>query len=167
MNLFTMPATVRAIYSGLVLASLVPLFVFAAVINGRGYAIKEEIHPPRGWIKHGKPFPDHPIALQIGLPQHNFPILERRLYEVSDPSHKHYGQHLSRQEVEELVSPQADSLDSISRWLESFNVGEKDITRSPAKDWIRVTLPVRTVEEMLDTVRHILTVDSCVILMDG
>jgi tripeptidyl-peptidase-1 len=35
----------------------------------------------------------------------SFNELERELYEVSDPSHARYGQHLSPEEVNSLVAP--------------------------------------------------------------
>ncbi|PPQ87241.1 hypothetical protein CVT25_004091 [Psilocybe cyanescens] len=146
---------VRALCTRLVLSSFVSPCILAAVFDQKDYTIKEEILHPRGWVRHSKPSPDYPITLRIGLPQSDFPILEKRLYEVSDPDHKRYGQHLSREEVEELVSPHAESLDSVTTWLANFNVGEKNVTRSPAKDWIRMTLPVKTIEKMLDTTYHV------------
>lgn len=155
---------VRALCTRLVLSSFVSPCILAAVFDQKDYTIKEEILHPRGWVRHSKPSPDYPITLRIGLPQSDFPILEKRLYEVSDPDHKRYGQHLSREEVEELVSPHAESLDSVTTWLATFNVGEKNVTRSPAKDWIRMTLPVKTIEKMLDTVCsnfNLFASDSC------
>ncbi|KAH9474991.1 Tripeptidyl-peptidase sed2 [Psilocybe cubensis] len=152
-----MPTTLQFAIFCHALAFLLPRFAFTSkIIDEWGNnTIKEVVHHPLGWIKLGRPTPDHLIALQIGLPQHNFPKLEKRLYEVSDPKHSDYGQHLSRQEVEALVSPHPRSLSAVSRWLKSFNVEDQDITYSPAKDWIKVTLPVQTVEEMLDTTYHV------------
>ena len=70
---------------------------------------------------------------------------------VSDPDHERYGQHLSVDEVNELVKPSEDTLDLVHEWLldngiESFHLGY-----SPAKDWISVALPVSKVEQLLDT----------------
>lgn len=118
--------------------------------------VKESIASPRGWVKHSAPSPDHKIILRIGLPQPNFPILEQHLYEVSDPSHKRYGAHLSKEEVEELVSPHPESITAVDAWLASYGIMEDDITRSPAKDWVTLKLPVSLVETMLDTVSLIL-----------
>lgn len=114
--------------------------------------VKESITLPKGWVKHSTPSPNHIVSLRIGLPQSNFPTLERLLYEVSDPTHTRYGQHLSKEEVEELVAPYPHSLNAVNDWLSTYGLGEDDIDRSPAKDWITVTIPVSLVEEMLDTV---------------
>jgi tripeptidyl-peptidase-1 len=95
--------------------------------------------------------------LKIGLPQPNFDVLEKHLYEVSDPSHSRYGQYLSKAEVEALVAPHPESLDLVNDWLASHGIGEEDMIRSPAQDWVTVTVPVRLAEKMLDTTYHVWT----------
>ncbi|KAF8969344.1 subtilisin-like protein [Flammula alnicola] len=119
------------------------------------YKVKEEISPPRGWVKHSQPAPDHKIVLKIALPQPNFSELERHLYEVSDPDHERYGQHLSKEEVEELVAPHPESLDSVNEWLSSFGFTDDDLVRSAAKDWVTLKVPVSLAEKMLDTKYHV------------
>lgn len=51
---------------------------------------------PKGWEFHSLPSADHPIDLRIGLRQHRIDDLIATLYEVSDPFHPNYGQHLSK-----------------------------------------------------------------------
>lgn len=126
--------------------------VYAAPRN-MAHVLKESVDIPRGWIEHSTPSPDHIISLHIGLPQPNFPTLERHLYEVSDPNHHRYGKHLSK-EVEELVAPHPTSLDVVNEWLGIYGLGEDDVDRSPAKDWININIPVSLVEEMLNAVRR-------------
>ena len=118
----------------------------------RKYSVKEEVNSPRGWVKHSLPPPDHKIVLRIGLPQPNFHVLEKNLYEVSDPDHKRYGQHLSKAEVEALVAPHPESLDLVNEWLGTFGIDEDSLVRSPARDWVTLEVPVSLVEKMLDTV---------------
>ena len=134
---------------------LVGLGFFAAspvVAAPREYSIKEEVSSPRGWVKHSRPPPDHNIILRIGLPQPSFHILEKNLYEVSDPAHERYGQHLSKSEVEALVAPHPESLKLVNEWLSSFGVDEDSLVRSPARDWVTLKVPVSLAEKMLDTV---------------
>lgn len=119
------------------------------------YNVKETIDPPRGWIKHSEPPADHKIVLRIGLPQPNFHVLEQHLYEVSDPDHERYGQHLSKEEVEELIAPHHESLDLVNEWITGFGMTEEDLIRSPAKDWITLKVPVSLAEKMLDTKYHV------------
>ncbi|KAF5321996.1 hypothetical protein D9619_000563 [Psilocybe cf. subviscida] len=119
------------------------------------YQVREEVHSPRGWKQAGKPDPDQPMKLRIGLPQPNFHILEQNLYEVSDPFHGRYGQHLSKEEVEKLVAPHPASLSAVEKWLQEFNFSGADLERSPAKDWITLTVPVSMAEKLLDTTYHV------------
>lgn len=116
------------------------------------HKLKESVAPPRGWERHGSAPPDHIIKLRIGLPQPNFPELERHLYEVSDPDHERYGQHLSKEEVEALVAPHPESVELVSQWLAEHGFDEADLERSSAKDWVTIRVPVRVAEMMLDTV---------------
>ncbi|KAJ3970810.1 peptidase S8/S53 domain-containing protein [Lentinula raphanica] len=119
------------------------------------FEVKEKVFPPRDWKIHSDASPDHKIELKIGLPQPNFDILEKHLYEVSDPSHYRYGQHLSKEEVEAIVAPHPESLELVTEWLASHGIGEQDITRSSAQDWMTITVPVRVAEKMLDTTYHV------------
>lgn len=73
------------------------LLSFAAAAQIDGHVVKhawQEV--PDGWEVHGAPAPDHPITLKIGLKQSRIDELIKTLYEVSDPLHLNYGQHLSR-----------------------------------------------------------------------
>lgn len=117
--------------------------------------VKESVPAPRGWVQGTRAPEDHTIELKIALPQPNFSILEKHLYETSDPSHTRYGQHLSKEAVEELVAPHATSLQLVDEWLLSHGFSEGDFARSPAKDWIAIRVPVAVAEEMLDTVCYL------------
>ncbi|KAF8806308.1 subtilisin-like protein [Phlegmacium glaucopus] len=146
--------------------SLFPVFLLSfglfgtspvvAVPTGESvYSVKEEVNSPRGWIKHSRPAPNHNIVLRIGLPQPNFHILEKHLYEVSDPDHERYGQHLSKAEVEALVAPHDESVESVTKWLGTFGISEDSLVRSPARDWVTLKVPVTLAEKMLDTTYHV------------
>lgn len=125
----------------------------AAALPTHGtFRVKESIHSPRGWSESVAPLDNHTISLRIALAQPNFAILEQHLWEVSDPDHARYGNHLGKEEVEKIVAPSAASIALVDRWLASHGLKETDFVRSPAKDWLTVRLPVRTVENMLDTV---------------
>lgn len=114
--------------------------------------VKESVDPPRGWIQ-GNPAPaDHILELRLALPQAQFDALETHLYEISDPFHERYGQHLTKEQVEDLVAPHPESLAIVSDWLASHGLTEDNLARSPAKDWIIVRVPVSKAEEMLGTV---------------
>jgi subtilase family serine protease len=144
--------TMRITSSCIALLSLYASLTRRVIALPAAYLVKESIEVPEGWVKVGRATAGHTLNLRLGLPQPNFGLLEQHLYEISDPYHERYGNHLSKEEVEELVSPHQTSLDSVDQWLASYGFRENNYTRSPAKDWITVTVPVALAETMLNTV---------------
>ncbi|OJT09515.1 Tripeptidyl-peptidase sed3 [Trametes pubescens] len=134
--------------------------VIAVPSKDGAHKLKESIPAPRGWTKSAPAPADHIIELRIALPQPNFAELERHLYEVSDPFHDRYGQHLSKEEVESLVTPEPESVHLVNEWLASHGLYEDSLSRSPAKDWVLVKVPVTLAEEMLKTEYHVWTHDA-------
>jgi tripeptidyl-peptidase-1 len=80
--------------------------------------------------------------------------------EISDPDHERYGRYLSKDQVDDLVRPYDESLDLVTEWLEKWGIYEEDISRSAAKDWVTVMIPVRLAEQMLNAVRDALLVQE-------
>lgn len=118
--------------------------------------LKDSVSPPYNWIDLGRAPPARLLPLRIALPQTRFDELERHLYEASDPYHARYGQHLLKEQIEELVKPPRHSVDAVDAWLTQYGItGEDMIRRSPAGDWITVTVPIMLAEEMLDTEFHL------------
>ncbi|KAF5358921.1 hypothetical protein D9758_004865 [Tetrapyrgos nigripes] len=134
--------------------------VFAVPSKDPAPEVKESINPPRGWTLRSAAPSHHTIELRIGLPQPSFPVLEKHLYEVSDPFHERYGQHLTKAEVEALAAPHQESIDLVSEWLATHSIGESDIRRSPARDWVTIKIPITLAEKMLDTTYHVWTHDA-------
>jgi len=134
--------------------SLVLLLLSAASLSVAellsGYVVKETHHVPRGWTNLG-PAPGHAkLAIRIGLKQAKWDELERHLYEVSDPFHPRYGQHLSREEVDQLVKPAESTLTEVHNWLNYSGYSDR-LEYSAAKDWIKLSLSVTEAELLLDT----------------
>ncbi|TFK49934.1 tripeptidyl peptidase A [Heliocybe sulcata] len=121
----------------------------------QAYRVKETVDPPTGWVQYSPAPADHIIDLRIGLPQDKFELLEQALYEVSDPHHHRYGQHLSKEEVDELVAPHPKSMNAVDEWLASHGIDMNSLSRSSAKDWVMVKVPVNLAEKMLDTTYHV------------
>lgn len=116
------------------------------------FQLKETAPTPQNWIKVGRPAATHPITLRIAFPQPGFSLLEQHIYEVSDPAHARYGMHLSKGDVETLISPHSDSLKAVNQWLGEHGLGEEHLRRSSAADWVKFTVPVAKAEIMLNTV---------------
>lgn len=63
-----------------------------------------------------------------------------------------YGQHLSKEEVDELVAPGSATVKSLEAWLTYHNIDpDRSLSRTDAGDWVTVTIPIGKAEEMLDT----------------
>jgi tripeptidyl-peptidase-1 len=73
---------------------------------------------------------------------------------VSDPDHERYGQHLSGEEVDELVAPTSETHNLVHDWLSDNGIDVSNLGYSSAKDWIIVHLPIEKIEELLDTKYH-------------
>ena len=143
------------------------------------YAVKETHNVPSRWFRVGPAPSNRVINLHIGLRQSQFDDLERHLYEgssglhaallseparilrkvtdsfslrlVSTPSHPRYGQHLTNDQVNELVKPTHDTLDLVHDWLLDSGIDRAQLGYNKAKDFIKVSLPVSAVESLLDT----------------
>lgn len=87
------------------------------------------------------------------------------LFSSSDPFHERYGQHLTKAEVDALIAPPEETIDFIDGWLASYDIHEEDFTRSSAKDWITVNVPVHMAEKMLDTVSLGTRIRACGVLL--
>ena len=58
---------------------------------------------PTGFTEVGTPSADTSINLRIGLKAVDNPGLEQKLYKISTPGSASYGQHLTRDEVKNLL----------------------------------------------------------------
>ena len=150
-------SSLRAVLSLVSFASLFSI-ISASTATEWNFAVKESIYPPPGWVKYSPASPDHVLRLRIALPQPQFHILEQHLMEISDPDHERYGKYLSKDHVDDLVRPYDESLNLVTQWLEKWGIYEEDISRSAAKDWITIMIPVHLAEQMLNTVRGALLI---------
>ncbi|KAK1225614.1 hypothetical protein PQX77_011441 [Marasmius sp. AFHP31] len=103
---------------------------------------------PKGWEFHSLPYPDTLIDLRLGLKSARLEELFYHLGQASDPTHERYGQHLSKEEVEELVAPHKDTVDILEEWLDHHGI--EGSTGSPSGDWVTIRIPVKDAERMLD-----------------
>ncbi|KAJ7036507.1 peptidase S8/S53 domain-containing protein [Mycena alexandri] len=110
------------------------------------------VETPRGWEFHSKPPGDHLLDMRIGLKQAKLEELISSLYEVSDPAHERYGQHLSKEEVAALVAPHPDSVEAFESWLQHHGINPTDAHfLSAGGEWITIRVSVAQAERMLGT----------------
>ncbi|KAF8752848.1 Subtilisin-like protein [Rhizoctonia solani] len=80
---------------------------------------------PSGWTRVARAPADHNIDLRVGLKQARMTDLLAILDEVSNPASTKYGKHLSKEDVDKLVAPRGESVESVEKWLRS-HVPRKD-----------------------------------------
>ncbi|KAJ4133425.1 hypothetical protein NW768_005009 [Fusarium equiseti] len=91
-------------------------FLLSAVSVVAVPVVVESLHEtPADWEESDSPSPDQFIDLSIGLEPEDHKLLERALYDTSDPEHPKYGKHLSREAAKALLSPSHDARDSVKR----------------------------------------------------
>lgn len=95
--------------------------------------------------------------MRLALKQDRFDELVEHLYEVSDPEHARYGAHLSKAEIDTLIAPHAETVELVEDWLALHGVDAKDCHRSPAGDWLKITVSVAQAEKMLGTEYNVYT----------
>lgn len=129
------------------------------------FVVKDSHPAPRGWRNVGRAPADHVLNLRIGLTQSNFVALERQLYEVSDPKHPRYGQHLSVAEVNDLVRPADLTISEVEQWLDQSGIDVSNAAWTPAKTWLSLPVSVADAERLLNTKYSVWQHDDASILI--
>ncbi|KAI0812367.1 family S53 protease [Irpex lacteus] len=104
---------------------------------------------PPSFTKVGAASPDAVLNMRIALTQNNPAGLEKALMDVSTPGNALYGQHLTKEQVEDLVRPTQETVDAVNAWLAEHKITAKP--SSPAGDWISFQATVAQANELLDT----------------
>ncbi|KAH8111226.1 family S53 protease [Phellopilus nigrolimitatus] len=126
-------------------------FIIAVTANpvSRNLVVHEQRDTvPDGFLKSGAAPADQVLDLRMALHNTDMAGLEKALYDVSTPDSAHYGQHLTKEEVEEFVKPDSKSVSIVNDFLASHGVTAKSI--SPAGDWLAFSVPVSKAKEMFD-----------------
>ncbi|KAH0593136.1 hypothetical protein MHUMG1_09138 [Metarhizium humberi] len=105
--------------------------------------------PPDGWTKLGAANASQLIRLSIALESQGHDVFERRLQEVSDPTHPRYGQYLSRGEAVALVRPRPRSVAAVREWLLSENVTQGQVQERGL--FMDAVMTIGTAENLLST----------------
>mmetsp|Transcript_33350 Transcript_33350/g.72050 ORF Transcript_33350/g.72050 Transcript_33350/m.72050 type:complete len:552 (-) Transcript_33350:59-1714(-) len=108
---------------------------------------EQSITLPMGWLNRGSPAADEEITLTIALRQSQPDLLEKKFWEVSNPSHPSYGQHLSVDDITALVAPSEKTLAQVRTWLSQHGVQSGSLTKN--KDFLSVKCTVSQAEALL------------------
>ena len=72
--------------------------------------------------------------------------------DVSHPSSKNYGKHLSKEEVHALFAPAEETLEVVKNWLLGSGLfNEGDIIEYENKGWLAVDMPAGHAESLFGT----------------
>ncbi|TFY71581.1 hypothetical protein EVG20_g1415 [Dentipellis fragilis] len=104
--------------------------------------------PPTGFVKTGAAADDQVIPISLAIKSQDFATLEKKLYAVSTPGQDEYGQHLTKDEVEELAAPSDESASAVKEWLMSHGLSPETV--SPSGNMLRVNMSVKQANELLD-----------------
>lgn len=90
---------------------------------------------------------DDATEIFIGIHPEDHDLFERTLYDISDPHHKRYGQHLSAAEARDLLRPVPGTTENIKKWLlDDVNVGEHHI--EDGGGYIRARVPTHHAQSL-------------------
>lgn len=103
------------------------------------------------WVLEKSVPAEHPVILTVALKVQEGPRaqLEKTFFEVSDPKHEKYGQHLSIDEITKLLAVPQSQVDAVSAYFKW--AGATSMKAAPNKDMITVTMPAASVEKALKT----------------
>lgn len=109
------------------------------------------------WVRGVKPNPSHELTLTVAMrvEDENLNQLETILYEVSDPKHKNYGNHLTIDEITEVLNVPTGNVETVRSWF--LNNGASKVISNPNRDMLTVTMPIVYVEKALQTTIHTFT----------
>lgn len=106
------------------------------------------------WLRGGRPPAEErmslTVALRVDAGRHH--ELERVLFEVSDPRHAKYGQHLSLDQVTGLLAVPEERVAATSAYFQAAGALSVEVT--PNRDMLSVDAPVSAVEAALNTTIH-------------
>ncbi|KAM0347751.1 hypothetical protein ACHAPU_004766 [Fusarium lateritium] len=104
---------------------------------------------PANWKELDSLDPDKIVDFSIGLEPEDSQLLDRTIYEVSDPDRATYGQYLSRESAKALLNPSLEATRSVKRWLSDAGVPEHHVRDEG--EWLHVRTTVSKAEGMLST----------------
>ncbi|KAI2776864.1 subtilisin-like protein [Daldinia loculata] len=120
-----------------------------ATVEGKDVVVESLPKVPMGWRKVKNADPNQVVKLRIALEQPNLGQFEQTLYDISTPQHRLYGQHLSRDEVKEMMKPREESTAAVLEWLQNSGIPAADVKNDG--EWVNFQTTVLKAASLLDT----------------
>eukprot|EP01084_Bolivina_argentea_P284458 487516_1 len=125
------------------------LYVLFTLIQLATAAILER--PERhnhAWKRLGRTDNRNGIDLTFALKQQNVDLLRDTLLEVSTPTSDRYGVFLTMNEIQEMVKPTTETVNTVKNWLTEHGVQESHI-QTITPDFLRVSTNIGFAERLL------------------
>ncbi|CAI7677989.1 unnamed protein product [Penicillium pancosmium] len=121
--------------------------VHQALAIGEIHQVMESLNGvPEGWKRGERPSPYTSINFRLALNQSTVEF-QQAVIDISTPAHPKYGQHMTREEMRELLHPEPDTMNNVVTWLISENVAPNVIIVEGS--WITFQIPLAQAERML------------------
>lgn len=88
--------------------------------------------------------------MRIGLKQRNLHRGYELLMDVADPSSANYGRHWTQDEITDMFSPSAATVNVTKDWVMSSGIGAARIAHSASGGWLVFNATVDEAEKLLD-----------------
>ena len=124
------------------------LLCLLLALGSSGFVKPDPKQPLEGWTRLGKTDGDYPIEVTLAISQTNKEWLENKLWFVSDPFSKEYGNYMNFDEIAKYVHGKEDSVRAIEDTLTSNGIDVSTIRYTIGKDFAIVKIPVRIAEEL-------------------
>ena len=111
-----------------------------------------------GWKVQSRSAPDKRLTLHVFI-RHTKKAkeaLQGHLEKSSYPSSPDYGQHLSFQELNQLMKPDQASISAVRAWLKRNKISDVAIRTNPSGDILEIDTTVRAAEQLLNTNYYVL-----------
>ena len=105
-------------------------------------------HLPNGWTWEERVSGSETMRLMFAVKQTNLNVLESELMAVSDPTSTRYGNHLSNEEVHDLIAPRDEDLMTVLEFIRSHDL--EPISLTPNSDIVAVDVTLDQAETMLN-----------------
>ncbi|PKI85504.1 tripeptidyl-peptidase I [Malassezia vespertilionis] len=109
----------------------------------------EHVHVPDTWVRQSSAKGDETIQLQFALKWKHPNSIEQELDKTSDPDSPEYLQHLSKDQVLEMLKPADNATETVKNYLQQSGVPKKHIKSSATGDWVLVKVPARHASALL------------------
>eukprot|EP00854_Cymbomonas_tetramitiformis_P013452 gene13452-15897_t len=117
------------------------LFVFTVLSCSSSF-----VNAAPSWEKLGRSAPTDHIRLRFHLKQQNLKLLEEKLVAISDPRNKDFSQHLTNDELSQLIAPDAKEVQRLTDLLHAKDATA--VASSSHGDYLFASLPVAAAESL-------------------